>query len=92
LVTSFVGAGPLGGVTVGSVDSGPLVGVLTVAVAADVEVGVLEVAVASVESEVFSLPTPIVPLEELLEPQPAISTAAPSVARTVAGRGEMLLK
>jgi hypothetical protein len=73
-------------------DSGPLAGVFTVAVAGDVEVvGVLEVDVASALSVLFSLPTPIVP-EEPLEPQPAIRTAEPSVARAIAGRGEMLLK
>ena len=92
LVTSFVGAGPEGGVTVGSFDSGPLAGVFTDAVVGEVEVvGVVEVDVASVLSAVFSLPTPIVP-EEPLEPQPAIRTAAPSVARAMPGCGEMRLK
>ena len=47
-VTSFVGGGPEGGLTVGSIESGPLAGVLTEAVAAAVElVGVVEVEVAS---------------------------------------------
>jgi hypothetical protein len=53
--------------------------------------GVLEVAVASAESEVFSLPTPIVLLDPL-EPQPAIRIVAPRAARTVVGRVGMLLK
>ena len=92
VLLATLGAGVVGGVTVGSFDSGPLAGVFTDAVAGDVEVvGVLEVAVASAESEVFSLPTPIV-LDEPLEPQPAIRTAAPSAARATAGRGEMRLK
>ena len=46
----------------------------------------LEVEVASVWSAVFSSPTPI-ELLELLEPQPAIRTATPSVARAMR-RGE----
>jgi hypothetical protein len=87
LVTSFVGEGPEGGVTVGSFESGPLAGVFTDAVVAEVEVvGVVEVEVASVLSALFSLPTPIVPDEEPEEPQPAIRTAAPSVARAMPGR------
>src|ERR1700733_6116597 len=70
LVTSFVGAGPLGGVIVGSVASGPLVGVVPV-------VGSLVFSTTAFAA-VDSLPTPIV--LEPLEPQPAISAAAPMVA------------
>ena len=71
LLTSFVGAGPLGGVTFGSVASGPLVGVVAAAVS---------VLFASASSDLFSTPTPI-PLSELLPPQPAIRPAAASTAR-----------
>ena len=48
--------------------------------------GVLDVDFASASSALFSLPGTIV-LVEPLEPQPAIRTAAPSVARAVPGRG-----
>jgi len=75
LVTSLVGAAPPGGVTFGSVASGPLVGVLAV-----VDVSPALPACASALSALFSFPIVIVLLEPL-EPQPAISTAAASIAR-----------
>jgi hypothetical protein len=92
LVTSLVGAEPGGGVTVGSFESGPLAGVLTVAAGGVVAVaGVLDVAVARAESELFSLPGEIVPVEPL-EPQPAIRSAAPSATTAAPGRVGVLLK
>src|SRR6478672_358793 len=75
--SSFAGAGPLGGVTFGSVASGPLVGVFAAAVSP---------ALTSAWSDVFSLPTPIVPLELLLPPQPASSAAAASATRIITAR------
>ena len=72
LVSSLVGGGPFGGVTVGSFDSGPLVGVFAVVVVA---VLVVSPALMSASLALFSLP--IVIVLEPLEPQPAIRTAAP---------------
>ena len=61
LVTSFVGAGPLGGVTCGSLDSGPLVGVFADAVVLVlVELVGGALLLASALSALFSLPTVIV--------------------------------
>ena len=78
LVTSFVGAGPAGTVTFGSLESGPLVGVFA-AVAVLGELAELDsLDLMSALSAVFSLPTVIV--LEPLEPQPAIRIATPSAA------------
>src|SRR5437660_9033266 len=78
LITRLLGAAPAGIETLGSLASGPLVGVFTAVVA----VGVVADAVllASDSSALFSLPTVIVLLEPL-EPHPAMSAAAASVAR-----------
>ena len=79
LVSSLLGAGPEGGVTFGSLDSGPLVGVLAVAVLEVLVLLVLLVGALDLIralSELFSLPTVMV--LEPPEPQPAITTAAPS--------------
>ena len=86
LVTSFVGGGPDGGVTVGSLESGPLVGV--VAVVPVGRPGRAGLDLASASAALFSTPTPML-LEELLEPQPAMRTAAASVARPRAVRERM---
>src|SRR5437588_720018 len=82
LTTSLVGGGPEGGATLGSLESGPLVGVLAAVVGVeaveDVFAGV--VAVMRALSSLFWLPTVIV--LEPPDPQPAITAAAPSAART----------
>src|ERR1700733_4241050 len=86
LVSSFVGAGPDGGVTVGSFDRGPLVGVLPDAGGVVGLVAVLlSPALISELSAVFSLPTVIV--LEPPEPQPAITNAARSAAGPRGGGG-----
>src|SRR5436190_5445896 len=79
LTTSFVGGGPAGGVTCGSLESGPLVGVFAAVVGVEAVLDVLAgvVAVISLLSSLFSLPTVIV--LEPPDPQPAIA-AAPSAA------------
>ena len=82
LLTSLVGGGPEGGVTVGGLESGPLVGVVGV-VAGAVDP---PLELASFSADLFSSPTPIVLPLELLEPQPAMrmtiaSAARPRVAR-----------
>jgi hypothetical protein len=84
LVTSVVGAAPLGTATVGLVASGPLVGVLaaTVGVVGVVLVGVVSPLACGTELTSDSLPTPI-ELELLLDPQPAISAVVASVATTM---------
>jgi hypothetical protein len=85
-VSSFVGAGPEGGVTFGSLDSGPLVGVVAASAHGVglpdghfVLVGLdFSPALINALSALFSLPTVIV--LEPPEPQPAIRTVAPSAA------------
>jgi hypothetical protein len=57
-----------------------VVGVVAAVVAVGVDVVALALLLPSVSSALFSLPTVIVLLEPL-EPQPAISAAAASVAR-----------
>ena len=58
LVSSFVGGGPVGGVTFGSFDSGPLVGVLAAAVV--LRFAWFRRTLISELSALFSLPTVIV--------------------------------
>jgi hypothetical protein len=68
--------------TTGSFESAPVLGVVAVVAVVGVVDGVEEPEpdAASVLSEVFSLPRPIVEEELLEEPQPAISAQAPSIA------------
>src|SRR5580704_983699 len=83
LVTSVVGAAPLGGVTLGSLDSAPVVGVLTVVVGVVgvlAVVGVVSPLTCGTELVSDSLPT-VIPLPPL-EPQPAISAAVQSAGTT----------
>src|SRR5271165_4753271 len=81
LITRCVGAGPDGGTTVGGLEIGPVVGVFAAAVVVSPVFSLVAfpLALTSARSPWFSFPTVIVLLEPL-EPQPAISTAMPSVA------------
>jgi hypothetical protein len=87
LVTSVVGAAPLGGVTVGLLARGPLVGVLADAVVGVVVevVGGFSPFTCGTELVSDSLPTVIV-LELLDDPHPARRASAASAARRTVGR------
>src|SRR6185437_395174 len=93
LVTSCVGAAPLGTVTAGLVASGPLVGVLALAaggVVGAVLVGVFSPATCGTELVSDSLPTAIV--EPPDEPQPAIRATRPKAATTEPMRARKCLE
>src|SRR5277367_1566393 len=80
LLTSLVGGGPEGGVTVGGLESGPVLGVVGAAAAP---------LVASFSAALFSSPTPMLLPLELLEPQPAMRIATASAARPRMARPSM---
>jgi hypothetical protein len=93
LITSFLGTGPVGTVTVGSVESGPLVGVVSADTAGVVAVGVEAEPVdfVTVSAAFVVPPEEVVPLE-LLEPQPTTRTPAASAAKAKPLREQMAWK